>query len=128
MSIHSKLTPDSKPIDSTASRVIRPSSINNQFHTKKSQGASSYYYWENPRPQIQVSSDIDLTGKKFGRFTVTGLLYKGKWQVRCACGNYSARKTKAINNPNNNQDCCEVCRELLYLQRNESHRSQGKIK
>lgn len=111
------------PVNKTAAKVIKESSIDDQFHTKKADGASKDFYWETPRPHVNLTrNETNLTGTKFGRFTVVGKLVNKKWQVRCSCGNYSARKSKSIKNPNNNNDCCEVCRELLYLRRNEAHR------
>lgn len=68
------------------------------------------------------SSFTDLTGYKFGRFTVVGLCkhaIPAKWVVRCVCGAYSTRKAKAIKNPNNSLDRCEHCRHLAHLKRTE---------
>lgn len=111
------------PVNKVAARVIQQSSINDRFETKKSDGASRNLYWETPKPHVSLAPcETNLTGTKFGRFTVVGKLVNKKWQVRCSCGNYSARKSKSIRNPNNNNDCCEVCRELLYLRRNEALR------
>lgn len=117
--LENKLT----PVNKTAARVIKPSSIDDRFDTKKSEGAAQHLFWETPKPHVHLArTEKDLTGFRFGRFTVVGKLIKKKWQVRCSCGNYSARKSKAILNPNNNNDCCEVCRELLFLRREEAHR------
>lgn len=111
------------PANKTALKVIQRSSIDDRFDTKKSEGASRELYWEHPKPHVSLAcNETCLTGTKFGRFTVVGKLVNKRWQVRCSCGNYSARKSKAIRNPSNNNDCCEVCRELLYLRRNEAHR------
>lgn len=111
------------PVNKTAAMVIQQTSIDNRFDTKKSEGASKNLYWEIPKPQVNIArSEADLAGTKFGRFTVVGKLANKRWQVRCSCGNYSARKSKSILNPNNSNDCCEVCRELLYLRRNEAYR------
>lgn len=122
---HNNMDPNRAPVDATASRVIQPSSIDDRFETKKSTSKASELYWDTPKPHSKPSHlEKDLTGRQFGRFTVTGKLKgeKGKWQVRCACGNYSSRRSKAIHNPNNANDCCEVCRELLYLKRDEARR------
>ncbi len=120
---NANLENNSLPVNKTAARVIQQSSINDRFDTKKSEGESKNFFWEAPKPHVNLArSEVDLTGTKFGRFTVIGKLANKKWQVRCSCGNYSARKPKAINNPKNNNDCCEVCRELLYLKRNEARR------
>ena len=74
------------------------------------------------------SSFEDLTGRRIGRFTVLGLSkdFGGTWVVRCDCGTYSTRKKKAILNTANEQDRCEHCRHLAYLQREEFFRRTAK--
>jgi hypothetical protein len=66
-------------------------------------------HWKSPppmRPFASASPDIvDMTGKKFGRFTVIGFLddeaggrnHGGRWVVRCACGgDFEAKSARAI--------------------------------
>lgn len=68
---------------------------------------------------------VNLSGVTFGRFKVIGLLPKsnpkGKalWLVRCACGDYESRGSKAICNPENRGDRCDKCRHLAQLKRRE---------
>jgi hypothetical protein len=68
-----------------------------------------------------------LTGYKFGRFTVLGIAEEiGRgWVVRCQCGTYTTRRSKAILNPNNRQDRCEQCRHLAFLKREDKWRRTG---
>lgn len=70
----------------------------------------------------------DLTGVRFGRFLVLGISrdFGGNWVVRCDCGKYTTRRSKAILNPNNVQDRCEECRELAHLKRHQHWREYGK--
>lgn len=70
----------------------------------------------------------DLTGRRVGRFTVLGasLDFPKHWVVRCACGRYSTRRSRAIKNPENTQDRCEHCRHLAALQCREVYRRTGK--
>ena len=69
----------------------------------------------------------NLTGIRFGRFTVIGLCKTGgMWCVRCDCGKYATRKKKAVMNKENVQDRCEHCRHLAFLQRDEYKRRTGK--
>jgi hypothetical protein len=83
---------------------------------------------------IEIRSLCDITpelrtlsGRRFGRMTVMGLSFSpGRWVVRCDCGVYTLRSAKAIRNPNNDTDCCEQCRHLLYLKRAEIWRRTGK--
>ncbi|MBQ4855655.1 hypothetical protein IMW82_13335 [Rhodanobacter sp. B2A1Ga4] len=69
----------------------------------------------------------NLLGYKFGRLTVIGLaLVPNRWVVRCSCGVYSLRTTKAIRNTKNNIDCCLSCMHQLYLRRREHHARTGR--
>ena len=80
------------------------------------------------RHELSQPQFVDLTGKKFGRFTVIGKSrdHGARWVVRCSCGKYSLRKTKAINNPSNAQDRCEECRHLAHLKREQMWRATGR--
>jgi hypothetical protein len=81
---------------------------------------------DTPIAVQQVPSHIkDLTGTRFGRFTVIGFATKGGWVVRCACGKYSTRRQKAIINPENAQDRCEHCRHLAFLKWEDYRRRTG---
>jgi hypothetical protein len=64
-------------------------------------------------------NEVDLTGLTFGRFTVMGkYTVKSKqamWVVRCLCGRYETRSSKAIRNPENHADRCDECRHLRHL-------------
>ena len=69
----------------------------------------------------------NLKGRKQGKLTVIGQSrdFRGRWVVLCACGIYTIRKSKSIKNKNNSWDCCETCRELIYLKRSEEFRRTG---
>ena len=71
---------------------------------------------------------VDLSGQRVGRFTVIGMASQinAMWVVRCDCGRYATRTSKAIKNPNNSSDCCEHCRHLFFLKRDERFRRTGK--
>lgn len=58
----------------------------------------------------------DLTGLKKGRLTVVGRCDTvngngSKWLVRCTCGRYEVRRTKALR-PVNPNDRCNECYDL----------------
>jgi len=76
------------------------------------------------------SSFVDFTGLRFGRFVVLGIArdYKSSWVVRCACGKYTTRRAKAIENPSNDHDRCEHCRHLAHLKRTDHWKQTGKDK
>lgn len=69
-----------------------------------------------PLPK-NASTLPDLTGVSFGRFRVIGFARdrRSKWVVRCVCGIYEMRTTKAIRNPLNSTDRCRSCRHVDYL-------------
>lgn len=86
--------------------------------------------WKSPPSMMSVPTNIqNLTGVVFSRFTVIGLKSCGKgktlWLVRCACGNYETRRSKSIQNPNNDKDCCQICRHLEFLKREQRYREVG---
>lgn len=79
----------------------------------------------NPRLPNE-SPFVDLTGVKFGRFTVLGRHTASKhWVVRCSCGVHSLRKGKAVKNPSNSVDRCDECRHLVFLRRENIHKRDG---
>lgn len=112
-----------KPINRTAALVV---SKGTHFHpNKKVQTADQ----KTPIRTRKVPLNIEnLTGRRRGRFTVLGLAegMKGRWVVRCDCGTYSLRRSKAINNPENDQDRCEECRHLAFLKREHNYRTTGR--
>ena len=76
---------------------------------------------------------VDLTGAKVGWLRVLGI-YDGKthkmakWVVRCVCGHYEVRTSKALKNPNNQNDKCYKCRNLEYLRKRDADIQSGKYK
>lgn len=80
----------------------------------------------------------DLRGQRIGRFTVVGLFddpvpsHGARWVVRCVCGDYEVRKTKALramrSNPRDESlgasaDRCHNCQELARI--NWKYRREG---
>ena len=116
-----------RPVNSTAARVV-----SRGVHYDSSKKIVQRH-WDVPPPVRPVPKDPslqDLTGVKFGRFTVLGFYAEGNglWVVRCACGDYETRRTKSIKNPNNDQDRCENCRQLVELRRRAEFIATGKNK
>lgn len=71
-----------------------------------------------------------LIGVKFGRFTVIGWCAtqgsKGNWVVRCVCGAYETRTTRAVRNPKNaTVDCCAQCRHVIWLRNHDTWKRTG---
>lgn len=86
-------------------------------------------HWEIQPPTIPTPRNIrDLSGIRFGRFTVLGLYSGGGglWVVRCVCGDFETRRSRAINNPRNTRDRCDKCSHLRHLQRHDEFLRKGK--
>lgn len=76
-----------------------------------------------PLPTKPVPRDApDLTGVRYGRMTVLGMSEKGgkkgaRWVVRCLCGTYSLRTTRAVKSPLNRGDMCAECNYVEQLKK-----------
>ena len=101
------------PVDRLAARVVSKGS---RYESKK---VIDQLHWEiRPKLRCRREQEPYLVGKKFGQFTVVGIYYKTdrtRWVCRCTCGHFEVRKKKAILNPRNKSDRCELCRELEHL-------------
>ncbi len=115
------------PIDRVAARVLKegehyePRRIPNKF--------SLLYHSETPLPIRPTPVDAPkLVGITFGRLSVIGLhaTVNGLWVVRCTCGNYEGRRTKAILNPKNKYDRCAKCEHLRHIKSNYHFLKTGK--
>lgn len=86
-------------------------------------------HWEicPPLRKIDKTCQLDFTGKVCGRFTVVGLhaTIKKRWVVRCSCGNYELRTTRALRNPNNYGDRCLLCRNMAFHKKDYAFHKQG---
>ena len=115
------------PFDKTASQVA---------------GRGQHFEWAPSNPDKLHSKDpiptrgpnnrerifpgfLDLTGKRFGRFTVMGIAdirtTNGQnWSVRCVCGAYETRKAKFIKSclagAGDPQAMCDSCNYTRQLQ------------
>jgi len=80
-------------------------------------------HWTScPELQETTQSETDLSGVKFGKFTVIGRYRKTKrrgiiWVVRCECGHFESRFTRSVRNPHNFGDRCEACRAIANEKR-----------
>jgi hypothetical protein len=106
------------PLNGTAARVT---SKGFQYKPDKKINAA---HWREPPPtkKFPSLSKNDLTGIKFGRFTVVGYLrdMRKRWLVRCVCGAFESRTAKAIRNPKNEEDRCQICRHTAHLRKRGS--------
>lgn len=107
--------PTSLPVNRLAARILKPG-IN--YEPDK---IIDQRHWDARPKTIPVSRSIkNVTGKKFGRFTVVGLYLRDKrgslWAVKCVCGSFETRRTRSVINPSNDKDRCDKCRHLAFLQ------------
>jgi hypothetical protein len=119
-----------KAVDKTSATVLYAKGVH--FTSKKK---ITERHWEVQPPVVPFRgwSYHDLTGKRFGRFLVIGVFdgaknYRKKtlWVVKCACGRYETRSRRALLNPKNKGDRCNICKELAYQKREDDFRQYGK--
>lgn len=112
------------PINRQAAKVFDKGE---QVEVKKSE---TYLHSRDPIPVVTDKVILntftkDLTGKKRGRFTVIGKArdIKGRWVVRCSCGNYEVRKAATLTREYLQEDTsrCLECR-IGFERRPESER------
>jgi hypothetical protein len=123
------------PVNKSAKRVICSGEHYN--NTRKIGGTA---HFKSPPPLIAVApNQEDLTGYRFGYFTVIGRtagthshIRKGRglkrgslWLVRCDCGDYELRYRKSILNLNNYGDRCAICRGEAQNKKAHIKRTQG---
>jgi hypothetical protein len=113
------------PVDRVARRVA---SGGVSFESRKVIQTADQHHPIEVRPFQDVDLALrSLIGLRFGRMTVVGLSYRpNRWAVRCDCGTYTLRTARAIRNPNNDFDCCEECRHLLFLKRRDVWKRTGR--
>lgn len=73
---------------------------------------------------VTSRSEDDLTGKRYGRFTVIGLYTETQsWVVRCDCGIYTTRKSKALKSALGGPNMmCARCDRRERIKNNEGLR------
>lgn len=117
-----------KPVDRTASRVTSTGE-----HYEPEVSKANAYDSDLPIVVLVTPYHIDnLVGKRTGRLTVIG--YHGarinsagevihhRWVVRCDCGRWTVRRSRAIKSPKVADDCCDTCahfRRVKYKYANE---------
>lgn len=108
----------STPQNATAARVTAKGE-----HYDPKINFDTHDHWDAP-PKMLPFSAVDklhgtlpnLAGHKVGRVTAVGVYADPKntsrglrWVVRCVCGDYELRSTKALRNPVNTDDECRKC-------------------
>lgn len=114
------------PVNKTAGRVISKGS---EYEPKLKPGGAPEQRTPYPvRALCEIPMNLrHLLGVHFGRLTVMGFsVLPSRWSVRCDCGTYSLRSTKAIRNPENKNDACRACRAKMHMMRREHWLRTGK--
>lgn len=122
-----------RPIDRTAALVLNRGPKGLESAKRITQIVSpTALRWCGLTHEHRRTGVPDLTGMTVGNLTVMGLWrdqQDGKngllWVCRCVCGWYVTRKAKAIRNPKNAGDCCERCRQVVFLKRQSLLRDLG---
>lgn len=93
----------SAPLNSTAAKVV----ARGEHWVPETPLPPGMQHWKSPPPMkpfvASATGQSNLTGTKFGKFTVIGLLaveggkHRGaRWVCRCVCGDYESRSAQAI--------------------------------
>lgn len=106
----------SVPINGTAARVVAKGS---RYIQKR---VTNHLHWDIcPKLRQPLHGALDLTGVKFGKFVVVGLLYfdrfkqkrkknnPARWVCKCECGRFEARHAKTIKKDASENDRCQEC-------------------
>ena len=116
------------PVDRVAARVVQPG----EPYTPDKKVAQTLSDTPLPmRPFRRTGSNVNLTGRRAGRLTAVGVSSRRKangtaiWVCRCDCGRYVERRAKALTNPKNDVDACDLCRHAAYLKRTSFYRTAG---
>lgn len=124
------------PRDITAKRVV----FNEGDHYKPDVKSNTHLFSTLPLPtrdmnrlphKVKVDPNFkDYTGTRRGNFTVIGLLMCkdfDKWVIRCCCGNYEARTTRAIKKVDlkPDMDRCQACVDLERLRHRDFLKENG---
>src|SRR5437660_1341862 len=110
----------SAPLNATAARATSGGKEADSFVPVLNYGDTQHFLLPPPMIPTEMleanarSIAAEIIGTKFGRLTVVGYAENqtrnggAKWVVRCACGAYAIRKTRAIRNPANSGDRCKI--------------------
>lgn len=106
------------PINSTAKRVIQKG-VDYEY-IDSYLGYHDFLPEELKKITHRPKGFIDFTGKKIGTFTVIGMCKKkiknnSQWLVKCNCGMYEKRMTKALKNQQHMT--CRSCLDLIKIRK-----------
>lgn len=123
-----------KPVNGSAAAVVCKGE---HFEPDKMPGC---YHSDKPLPveRFKGPRKDNLTGKKFGKFTVIGYLGKfnrtrgtGRWLVQCSCGWYEIRAARVLRNTEGNDEELRsrtMCHECNFLESIKTDKYRNKVK
>lgn len=110
------------PVNATAARVVSKG-------TRWQVGPFRQFHSEfcPPLRKELPHNCFQLAGLRVGRFIVVGYAAEtNRWIVRCTCGAFEHRKTKALQNPANQNDRCQACRRIDQAKRSHQFHTHGR--
>lgn len=117
----------SAPVNTAAARAA-----NMRGETYEKKLPDTERHWKSPPKCVSWPKEADpshnLIGRRFGKLTVIGYYSVGKkarWLVRCICGDYEVRSSRAVKNPENNGDCCKICQHTIHLRTKDLYLKVG---
>ena len=77
-------------------------------------------FWLIQKPHVSIkeiskagNGFVNYTGKIAGDLLVTGYLGRGKWQLKCQCGNYCGRSSSSLGKGDGRYTCSECYTNLM---------------
>lgn len=131
-----EVAPPYRGVNRLAVSVIKQAHIDDTFHKDNPElgRSESREPFPNRLPtRFELNNGMpNFSGMKFGRSTVLGVQIgrtakKLRWVLRCSCGTYMLRTTKALRATTNIESfACYDCVALARLKRHEYVRRTGK--
>jgi hypothetical protein len=119
MTAWDKLPAHSRAINRNAANAIKGGC----GHDVTMKPAEHHQAWDTPPKMCAPPADApNYVGRVLDRLTVIGWLAEpsqrknsARWVVRCSCGQYEARKSRAFNQAVERQAMCRRCERLEYV-------------
>lgn len=110
------------PVNKIAQSVVVESHIDDKFDALSDcERYSSGVFWKTPLPTRKSSLD----GFRNLRSVVVGYLGNKRYQLKCVCGNYYAKKAKKIKSKNPINGICPECQRRYDMIRHNDYLKYG---
>lgn len=117
-----------KPINKQAAMVTQKAGKDFSFDEESDlRYRMSDKVWKAPKGKVEFSGGWkdNLIGIKLHRAEVVGYLGAGKFELRCVCGNYYQRKSKAIKSGRPSSGFCGACYRKYEMMRHNDYLKNG---